>query len=366
MDIYTFNAKYYDGKSSLGFDAQVDFLSENIIISYQNAAFESIVVVWEIAEVVSADHLSKTKASIQYGPFPHQYIETTDVDCIAIYRKKYLKDPYFIQLYHKAINGNRSLVAISAILVVLFGLLGYFVALPQLADYFAEYGMSRDWEISLGESIYKNITNEMEVDSAKSQWANEFLAETGFQTTYPVEITVVDSKIHNAFAAPGGHIVIFDTLLTIIETPDELAALIGHELTHVEKRHSTRMLCRNLAGYIFISFISGDINGISAVLVENAHAIAGLQYIRSLEEEADKNGIALLQSSQLNPTGMVALLTHLQKVEENKNNWLRLLMSHPMTNERIDYCKKEIKKSKSQIQTNEKLAELFKKLKADS
>jgi beta-barrel assembly-enhancing protease len=363
MEKYTFNAKYYDGKSSIGYQAEVEFLDDCIKISYYNSSFQWTFVKWAIANVKSAEHLSKTSSTIQYGKFPFEYIETQNPNCIDEYRKRYLKDSFFTKLYHQAVRGNKQLVTIACAAVIIIAATGYFYLLPKMADYFAQYLMAKEWEISMGNNFFKTITKEMEIDSAKTELANKFLIQTDFETTYPVKITVVKSGIINAFAMPGGNIVIFDTLLYMLESPQELAALIGHELTHVEKRHSTRMLCRNLAGYMFISLISGDVNGISAVLVENAHAVAGLKYVRSLEEEADKNSIALLRKSNLNPNGMVDLLQHLKKVEEDKKReWYSWFLSHPLTDDRIAYSKAEIKSIKSAHTEDKELTKLYQDL----
>lgn len=56
----------------------------------------------------------------------------------------------------------------------------------------------------------------------------------------------------NAFKLPGGHIVVFTGILEKMDSSDELAALLAHEATHVEERHSTRMDGPSMAGYLFL------------------------------------------------------------------------------------------------------------------
>jgi Zn-dependent protease with chaperone function len=347
--INSFKAKYHNGQSSKGFDCIAEFHKDEIRLIVEEPENGSSTINWEIGKVKSAEHLSNSKSSIQYGEFPHQYVETSDPECIAMFRKQYLKDGIFTDLYYKAIKGNKNLIISACIAVCLTIGSVYFIVLPAIADYFASYLMAKEWEISMGENFYKTLVKEMETDTIKTKAANDFLKATGFETTYPVKITVIKKGIVNAFALPGGNIVIFDSLLKMIDSKDELAALIGHELTHVEHRHSTRMLCRSLAGYIFISIISGDVNGLSAVLVQNAHTVVNMKYTRSLEEEADKNGMSLMNNHHLNPKGMIELLNHLSKLDDSNREWYKFFLSHPLTQERITYCKNELKQYKPEV-----------------
>ena len=54
---------------------------------------------------------------------------------------------------------------------------------------------------------------------------------------------------------------------------EELVALIGHEATHVNHRHGMKLLCRDLSGYLFVSAILGDANGIMAVITDNVNSL---------------------------------------------------------------------------------------------
>ena len=59
---------------------------------------------------------------------------------------------------------------------------------------------------------------------------------------YAFRVSVVDSPVVNAFAAPGGYIVIYKGLLKYTKSPEELAGVLAHEIEHVIHRHVTRML----------------------------------------------------------------------------------------------------------------------------
>ena len=78
---------------------------------------------------------------------------------------------------------------------------------------------------------------------------------------WPIKFSVINSETVNAFALPDGNVVVFTGIIDLMDDYDELAGLIGHEVAHVNNRHSMRMMCRNLAGYIFLSAVLSDVNG---------------------------------------------------------------------------------------------------------
>ncbi|WP_446914219.1 M48 family metalloprotease, partial [Klebsiella pneumoniae] len=82
----------------------------------------------------------------------------------------------------------------------------------------------------------------------------------------------------NAFAVPGGFIVVHDAILDEMEHHEELAGLLGHEIGHVQLRHSTKAIARSLSYYMLLSLLFGDVSGIAAVIVDNASTLNNLEY----------------------------------------------------------------------------------------
>jgi predicted Zn-dependent protease len=107
---------------------------------------------------------------------------------------------------------------------------------------------------------------------------------------------------------PGGDIVVFSGIVKGMEHPEQLAALLAHEATHVHERHSTRMMVRQMAGYLFLSLLIGDVNAVVGVLAENADNLRNMSYSRNLETDADARGIERLRAAGVDPQGMVKLL----------------------------------------------------------
>lgn len=231
------------------------------------------------------------------------------------------------------------LLVVLGILAALF-LIAYIWLVPWLGERVA-MNFSKDLEISMGEQMYKATISTYKIDERKTEMVNRFYKQLNYNVDYPIEITVVESGVVNAYAIPGGHIVVYDALLEKMKTPEELAALLAHEASHVAKRHSLRNIFRRLARKMFLALIFGNDGGIVNVVVDNADELKGLEYSRDLETEADTNGLELMASSTLDLQGMVRLMELLDKesggVEVNS-----LLSTHPEIADRIKNIRKQI------------------------
>ncbi|MFZ4876201.1 M48 family metallopeptidase [Janthinobacterium sp. Mn2066] len=128
----------------------------------------------------------------------------------------------------------------------------------------------------------------------------------------------------NAFAMPGGIIVVHTGLLRQAADPGELAGVLAHEVQHVEQRHSLRQMISSLGWGALVGVTIGDISAVAAMVV---HQAGTLYFSRDMEEEADRLGLHALQRANIRPDGM---LTFFQKLGSDKAapGWLS---SHPQT-----------------------------------
>jgi predicted Zn-dependent protease len=199
------------------------------------------------------------------------------------------------------------------------------------------------------------------IENTEASYAtNQFFAELNIPTAYRIRISVVKGPIVNAFALPGGRIVIYDALLNEIEDYSELAALLSHEFIHVNNKHSTKAIFRKLGSRIFVALLLGKIGAVSSILVDQADNLKSLNYSRKLEKEADLDGVALLMERKIDPRGFSELLRHLERSAQG-NNIPELLASHPDTERRIDYITEESRGAT--IEYNEQLKTIFNKIK---
>ena len=112
----------------------------------------------------------------------------------------------------------------------------------------------------------------------------------------------------NAFAAPGGQVVILRGLLEKTASPEQLAGVLAHELQHVYQRHTTRAILEQTATTFLLSAISGDLSGGLAWGLEGARTLGSLHYSRTHEREADIEGLRMMQAARLDPAAMISLL----------------------------------------------------------
>ena len=249
------------------------------------------------------------------------------------------------------------IVLITGIICGLF-LICYLWVAPWLGRKVAA-SFSKETEISLGEQMYNSTISAYQVDSAKTKLLNQFYQALHFQTGYPIQITVVKSPEVNAFAVPGGHIVVYDAILDNMKTPEELAALLGHEASHIAQRHTLNNIFSSLARQMFISLIIGNESGITSVLVSNASDLKELAYSRELETDADNNGMKLMYQNKVDTEGMVRLMDLLNQTSAGKGQAVNFLSTHPVFEKRVANVKEQLKQYPSAPTENAELQTIF-------
>jgi Zn-dependent protease with chaperone function len=243
---------------------------------------------------------------------------------------------------------------------LLLALAFYFFALSHVAAGMADR-VSVSYEKQLGDQLYQSMKPGFDIDQQKTAYLNDFYIQLNFKTSYPITITVVKSDIPNAFAIPGGHIVIYDRILEGMNSYEELAALLAHEVTHIEKRHSLKSMFRHLSAQLFFTILIGDIDVVGGILLSNAENLKQLSYSRHLETEADTYGVSLLAQQNISCQGFVQLFRLLQKETGNiaEGEWFS---SHPDLEKRISNIR-NLKYCNLPFNTNPTLHMIFEQLK---
>jgi beta-barrel assembly-enhancing protease len=326
----TFEGKYYNGRSSKGMPAQITLRPDGLRIDY--CANEEVGTVhWETAGIHQSEFNDATTL-LRYGKFPQQSISVVDKGFKEALLQYYRRAAFLNSGYNSVLSLGS--LGIAFIALSLLGLLVAFViwGVPALADRVAMH-FPQSYERQLGQQLYAKMLQGYQIDDEKTTALNEYLNTLDTGSDYPITAAVVTSSEVNAFAIPGGFVVVYEGILNKMEHHEELAALLGHELAHVQKRHSLRALTRSLSYYMLASLLFGDVSGVAAVLVDNASALRNLEYSRSLELEADREGLELLRRNQLNPQGIVLLMERLQMGSESEMT--AFFSTHPNTGDRL-------------------------------
>ena len=231
---------------------------------------------------------------------------------------------------------TRRIIIYLLVALLATGILG-FVALERFGGLVA-YLVPRSWETKAGTALYNSMSGQGEVKENKraSAVAQRFFKATGYTSEYPIALHVSKSEEVNAFALPGGPIIVNRGLIEKVNGPDELAGVLAHELGHVELRHTFQHLARMGMLYTLMSALVGDVSGVVAVIVDNGQAIFGLSYSRKMEADADAFAVGRMRAERLDPKGMLRFFKVLQKEEGHGASDLPdMLRSHPATPERM-------------------------------
>jgi predicted Zn-dependent protease len=147
------------------------------------------------------------------------------------------------------------------------------------------------------------------------------------------EIKVVrNDTIYNAFCTPGGYIYIFTGLIRFVQSEDELAGIIGHEIAHGDLRHSTDQMTKALGLRAVLTLITG---GESAAIADIGLNLLGLQFSRNDEREADEYAVKYLSETDYNPRAFSTFFKRMKERDRN-NGYITFLSTHPDPGNRVE------------------------------
>jgi Zn-dependent protease with chaperone function len=152
---------------------------------------------------------------------------------------------------------------------------------------------------------------------------------------YDLNIAVFDHEMVNAFAAPGGQIVIMRGLIDSADSPDQVAAVLAHEIGHVEARDTTRNALRAAGSAGLLSLVIGDFAGGSAVLVVAEYTLSA-SYTREAEVQADQFALDMMAASGTDAAALGTFFDSLAGIESSMPDLPVYLSSHPETQDRAD------------------------------
>lgn len=344
MDYY--EAIYFDGKLSQPHLAQVRLEPSALRITYKSQdGTLPVTVHWQAHRIEKDEYTEAGKIILRYGNYPSQSLEVASYDFLPVLGKYYTAAPLTHQ--NGPLQVYRSPPWLWLVLLFFLTLIPvtYFWLLPAAADLAARQ-IPPTYEQKLGNTLVAQLIRKENIHSLQTAHLRGFVRQVSLPTPYPLRFTVLKNPEPNAFAIPGGNIVVHTGMLKLVQSPAELAALLGHEYGHIKLRHSLRSMFRSLSGYIFISAIIGDVSALTAVILENANTLKSLEYSRDFEKEADMVGLQVLQQHKINPHGMVALFEHLAAHSKGRGQETEFISTHPLLASRISYIKKYMQTQK--------------------
>ena len=151
------------------------------------------------------------------------------------------------------------------------------------------------------------------------------------------EVVVFDEDEINAFADPNGKIGVFNGILRVAETPDMLAAVIGHEIAHAVEGHVMDRARKNARQEIW-AILGGAATGAGDLVRESLAIMSGLPYAREQETEADLVGLEYMAKAGFDPRAAVYLWKNMAaaKAADGRERPPEFLSTHPSDSVRID------------------------------
>lgn len=163
---------------------------------------------------------------------------------------------------------------------------------------------------------------------------------------------IKDSQI-NAFCMPGGKIVVYEGLLSVARTPDELAVVLGHEIAHAVAKHSNERMSQQILTQYGIALISSALSEKSVAVRDLATTVFGLgakvgmmlPYSRKHEYEADYMGIVFMELAGYDSDSSVTFWKKMAELGESSVP--EILSTHPSDDKRIANLEQKIAEAKA-------------------
>ncbi|HKA36102.1 MAG TPA: M48 family metalloprotease [Thermoanaerobaculia bacterium] len=216
--------------------------------------------------------------------------------------------------------------------------------------------VSEQEEVAQGQQLYPSATQmsegatpHKEIQDLVTAVGNK-MARSSERPNLPWEFNVVDANEPNAYALPGGKISFTRGLLARLDSEDEVAAVLGHEIGHVTARHSAAAQSRETLMGAALG-VGGAVLGATGTTGAGAITAAGqlgaslltTRYSRDQERQADELGMRYMTAAGYNPRGFVQVMEVLLAASQKEpSKWEALFASHPMTSERVATAKERL------------------------
>jgi predicted Zn-dependent protease len=224
--------------------------------------------------------------------------------------------------------------------LVLVGLIGWGgYAAWKFFQHPADTVLSISNEMKLGEMIAERVMLEHgEETKVNIPYADSCLREIHQRLTnamgkseYDYKITLLKSPEPNAFAIPGGQVFVYSGLIQFCETPEELAAVMAHEMGHVERRHTVNGLIKQIGVGALLSYLGDGSGGVSQQIGEQM--INGF-FSREDEAEADDFALNLLEKARIRPAVLGEVFSRMKDEHGDMEGIMNLLSTHPELEQR--------------------------------
>lgn len=332
-------AAYFDGLTARKHDVLIGPTADRLGLAILFRDGQTPPVVWSFDRIRAlADHADRTSLTLTVHAETHDEaprdparLVVSDPDAVDWFRRTRPS------LFNRDVRpGTYRKVALwlggaaAAVLLMLF------VILPGLADFLARH-IPVEQEVAFGHAVMKQVEfllgedgADLTCNGAEGQAALDSLTARlteGQDLPYDLQVRVFDHDMPNAFAAPGGQIVLFRGLLDDAANAEEVAGVLGHEIGHVAARDPTRLSLRAAGSAGIVALVLGDVTGGSVVALAGEYLMQA-SYTRDAEAAADDFALMLLAEQGVSSAPLADFFDRITSLTDDVPEYLS---SHPLS-----------------------------------
>lgn len=333
-------AYYYDGNSSAQVPVQISIDQSGTVL----IKGESLQIETTINQLTIAARLANTPRHIYLKNGAK--LETSDNESVDQICRYFESNRYYLILHRLEKNWHYVIASLLVTIAFVWGGIEYGV--PVAAKWVVK-GLPYQIEQDIGEQGLEALDywlfSESELEKTEQQQLlDKFKTLVDYSNkSYDYRLVFRSSKQMgaNALALPGGMIILTDGLVRLAENPQQILAVLAHEMGHIEFQHGIRSLLQNSITALFMAGVLGDITSVTSLSVALPTFLVESRYSREFELEADQYAIQFLKTQKIDNKQFSRILTLLEKTKE-KDYEFDYLSSHPAMQKRIaiiDYPK---------------------------
>jgi Zn-dependent protease with chaperone function len=244
----------------------------------------------------------------------------------------------------KETGGNQRMLLLAMLVAVVCGAFGIFKLVDPVSRVLARK-VPVSLEVKLRSSMIDLFAAKRCSEPVAQAVADRLLRDLRLPTdVIEPEVVIVRDPAVNAFALPGGLIILNSGFIEQSESGEEIAGVLAHEVEHLQQRHIAGKLMRSIMLTAAWQIAVGDYSGLLAVDPATLMDVAALKFDRQAETEADAGAIRRLTHARYSPAGLADFF---RRNSENESGLLSFLSTHPASEERMA----EIEKAQHSRQT---------------
>jgi Zn-dependent protease with chaperone function len=327
----TFEGQYYDGRQPIAVPARMEFAGQEAILTAGDVSERYAANMLKVSpRIGTTDRFIALPKGGQFQCPDHPFLESLPQVSPSEGPVAWLEERWGV-----ALAG----VAIIACML----LAGYFFGLPAAAERIAtripvetEQTLGRQALTWLDEKGWFKPTNlDRKTQKGIKDRFDSLRSELPLKNQYQLEFRASKFIGANAFALPGGTIVITDDMVKAAESPEEVQAVLAHEIGHVELRHALRSVLQSSVVAVVAATITADAASLSGAVAGLPALVAQTKYSREFEAAADEYAFRLLKQKGYSPAAFASLMERLAKKHEQEEHAFAYVSTHPVTAERV-------------------------------